>query len=336
MLLPSLSELLAQMHVVTLDLQKEFRGVTSRELVLFEGPSGWGEFAPFLNHDDQHSARWLQGAIEAAFGQWPVARRESFEVNAIVPLIPADQIDLYVEELFLKSGFRTYKIKCGSEKFADDLDRVSQLRTTLDRLVGTDAKIRIDINGLWSVTDAVERINQLDTAARGLEYVEQPVASLEDCSAIRKAVDVPIAIDEGIRLLADTDANLKNIQLAGDIAILKAIPLGGVKRCLELADDLKMPVVVSGSMDSSIGLASGAALAAALPELTFASGLGTGLLLKNDVVREVQIPLEGRMSAFRCEPDFAELESATRRTDVERVTYWEQRLTRCYKVLEKW
>ena len=331
--LPSLSDLHANMHVVTLDLVQEFRGVTSRELVVFEGPSGWGEFAPFLNHSDHHAARWLQAAIESAFGNWPTPLRKDFEVNAIIPMLPASEIDHYVRQVHAASGCTTFKVKCGSDNFSDDIDRVSQLRSTLDQDVSTSAKIRIDINGVWTVEDAIERISKLDDAARGLEYVEQPVASLEECAEIRRGIEVPIAIDEGVRLLDDARNHVTKIRAAGDIAVLKSIPLGGVERSLEIADQLAMPVVVSGSLDSSIGLASGAALAASLPHLDFAAGLATGLLFKQDLTQTV-IPHNSLLSAFRTTPDAELLDAAVARTTSERVSFWEQRLTRCYEILE--
>ncbi|MEY2635049.1 MAG: o-succinylbenzoate synthase [Actinomycetota bacterium] len=334
MLLPSLSELRAHMHVVTLDLNQEFRGVTARELVVFEGPSGWGEFAPFHNHSDRHSANWLMAAIESAFGKWPTPIRESFEVNAIIPMLPAREIENFVRASHAACGFKSFKMKCGSENLSEDVDRVSQLRATLNQYVSTDAKIRIDINGAWTVADAIERIRKLDEAAAGLEYVEQPSQSLEECALIRREIDVPIAIDEGIRLLDDARTQRTQIKEAGDIAVLKAIPLGGVERAKRIAEELAMPVVVSGSLDSSIGLASGAALAASLAHLDYASGLGTGLLLKNDLSITV-VPHDSVMSAFRSEPDEEMLAAAVARTPHERVSFWEQRLTRCYEILEQ-
>ena len=334
MLLPSLSELHAQMHVVTLDLNQEFRGVTARELVVFEGPSGWGEFAPFINHTDRHSAYWLQAAIEQAFGNWPAPIRESFEVNAIIPMLPASEIENFVRSAYEACGFNSFKIKCGSVNLSEDIDRVSQLRATLNQYVSSASKIRIDINGAWSIKDAIERIRKLDEAASGLEYVEQPSQSLDECAEIRSKVDVPIAIDEGIRLHDDARTQVSHIQAAGDIAVLKAIPLGGVHRALKIADELGMPVVVSGSLDSSIGLAAAAALAASLPQLNFASGLGTGLLLKTDLAKTV-VPHESVMSAFRSSPDYEMLAAAVARTPQVRVSFWEQRLTRCYEILEQ-
>src|SRR5699024_11574006 len=65
---------------------------------------------------------------------------------------------------------------------------------------------------------------------------------------------------------------------------MKVQPLGGVQRCLELAEQAGLPVVVSSALESSVGLGAGLALAAALPELRHACGLGTATLLTGDLV----------------------------------------------------
>ena len=64
-----------------------------------------------------------------------------------------------------------------------------------------------------------------------------------------------------------------------------------------------MPVVVSSAVESSVGLAAGVALAAALPELPFACGLGTGLLLEEDVTHQPLLPVAGMLPVRAVTPD---------------------------------
>src|SRR5690606_5390098 len=104
-----------------------------------------------------------------------------------------------------------------------------------------------------------------------------PAMSVADLAAVRRRTHVPVAADESIRRAADP-YEVKR-QGAADIVVLKVQPLGGVQACLELAADIGLPVVVSSALESSVGLAQGVALAAALPELPYACGLATAHLL---------------------------------------------------------
>ena len=287
------------------------------------------------DHTLEHSSQWLAAAIEAAYEEFPSAVRASVPVNAIVPMLPSAQVDEWVRAVAADSGVSTFKIKCGAADFAEDVDRVSRVLATLRELSITNAQIRIDINGAWSVDDAIERINHIHARADGaLQYVEQPVASLADCAVIRSHVDVPIAIDEGVRLLADARLHVDAVRAAGDIAILKAIPLGGVRRALAVASELQMPCVVSGSLDSSVGLVQGIALAAALPQLDYACGFHTGSLLADDLVRATLLPREGSLTVGRVAPDVDKLAIAQARVDSATQTYWRERLSACYEILE--
>ena len=124
----------------------------------------------------------------------------------------------------------------------------------------------------------------LASAAGGLEYVEQPCATVEELALVRRRVDVPIAADESIRR-ADDPYRVRDLE-AADVAVLKVQPLGGVRACLRIAEDIGLPVVVSSALETSVGIAAGVALAAALPELPYACGLATVQLLADDVAAE--------------------------------------------------
>jgi O-succinylbenzoate synthase len=188
------------------------------------------------------------------------------------------------------SGCRTAKVKVGEpgQTLVDDLARVEAVRDAL----GPDGRVRVDVNGLWDVDTAVASIGTLDRAV-GLEYVEQPVATVEDLALVRRRVDVPIAADESIRRAADP-YRVRDLA-AADIAVLKVQPLGGVRACLRIAEEIGLPVVVSSALETSVGIAAGVALAAALPELPFACGLATVQLLTDDVVTEPLLPVDGEL-----------------------------------------
>ncbi|GAA4795158.1 o-succinylbenzoate synthase [Actinomycetospora chlora] len=271
--------------VVALPLRTRFRGITVRETLLVEGPAGWGEFCPFPEYDDAEARAWWRCAREAAEDGWPAPVRDRVEVNVTVPAVDAD----HAHRIVTDSGARTAKVKV-AEKGQDpgqDLARVEAVRDAL----GPGGRVRVDANGGWDVDAAVAAITALARAAGGLEYVEQPCATVEELAALRRRVDVPVAADESIRR-AEDPLRVARAE-AADVAVLKVAPLGGVRASLRVAEQIGLPCVVSSAVESSVGLAAGLALAGALPELPFACGLGTADLLAADVVAAPLHPERG-------------------------------------------
>ncbi|HWM74846.1 MAG TPA: o-succinylbenzoate synthase [Nocardioides sp.] len=308
-------------HVFSIPMRTRFRGITVREGVLLRGEGGWGEWSPFLEYDAAVAAPWLRCAEEAAAGDWPAPVRDAVPVNVTVPAVAAERAHAIVTA----GGCRTAKVKVAEpgQTLADDEARLEAVREA----IGPSGRVRIDANGAWDVADAVAAITALDRAAGGLEYVEQPCAAVEDLAAVRRRVDVPIAADESIRQAADP-YRVRDLE-AADVAVLKVQPLGGVRACLRIAEDIGLPVVVSSALETSVGIAAGVALAAALPELPYACGLATVQLLTDDVVVEPLLPVDGFLPVGRPTID----ESALARTaaDPDRVAHWEARLAEVRK-----
>jgi O-succinylbenzoate synthase len=304
------------MRVFSIPMTTRFRGITVREGVLIEGAAGWGEWSPFVEYPPEEAEAWLRCAEEAAAGDWPAPVRDAIPVNVTVPVVsPAD-----AHALVLRSGCATAKVKVADpgSSSADDLARVEAVRDAL----GSSGRIRVDANGAWTVDEAVAAIGELDRAAGGLEYVEQPCASVEDLAVVRRRVAVPIAADESIRRAADP-YRVRDLA-AADVAVLKVQPLGGVRACLRIAADIGMPVVVSSALETSVGLAAGVALAAALPSLDHACGLATRALLTADVAVPEVVPVDGFLNVARpvVVPDLVDAVSAA----PDRVAWWEDRL----------
>ena len=269
-------------------LRVPFRGVTERSGLLVRGPRGWGEFSPFPEYRPSVTRPWRAAAVEAATRAWPPPVRDSIPVNAIVPAVDAER----AHEMTLASGCTTVKVKVAE---GDDEARVEAVRDAL----GPQGRIRVDVNGAWDVDTAAARIAAL--SRYDLEYVEQPVATLEEMAELRRRVDVPLAADESVRT-ADDPLRVKGLE-AADVVVLKVQPLGGVWRCLEVAEAAGLPAVVSSAVETSVGLAAGVALAAARPELPYACGLGTMSLLEGDVVRDPLTPVGGELAVRRPEVD---------------------------------
>ncbi len=286
-------------------LVTRFRGLTERDGVLLRGEAGWAEFSPFWDYDDAASAPWWRAAREAADLGWPAPVRASVPVNVTVPAVDAER----ARAIVVGSGCTTAKVKVaepGQEPAADEA-RVAAVRDAL----GPAGRIRVDANAAWDADTAVARIRALERASGGLEYVEQPCRTVTELVAVRRRVDVPVAADEAVRLAADPMAVVR--AGACDVVVLKVAPLGGVRACLELAERVGLPVVVSSALETSVGLAAGLALAAALPELPYACGLATARLLATDVVAEPLLPVGGEIRVRRPEPDPGLLAAAAER-----------------------
>ena len=323
--LPRLDEILDTARVVALPLATRFRGIEVREALLFEGPEGWAEFSPFPEYGDPEAATWLAAAIEDARMPRPAAHREHVAVNATVPAVAAASVPSVLARF---DGCRTAKVKVAEtgQVLADDVARVRAVR----RVMGPEGRIRIDANGAWNVDEAEHAVNTL--AEFDLEYAEQPCATVAELAELRRRVThlgIPIAADESVRRAADPLAVAR--AGAADVLVVKAQPLGGVRRALELVAEAGLPAVVSSALDTSVGLSLGVALAAALPELDYDCGLGTASLFAADVVDPPLVPHEGVLPVGRATPEPALL--AAHAASVDRRRWWFERLARCHAVL---
>jgi O-succinylbenzoate synthase len=303
--------------VWSIPLTTRFRGLTVRDGVLVRGDAGWGEFSPFWDYDAAESAPWWRAACEAADEGWPEPVRDRVPVNVTVPAVDPETAHRIV---LGSAGCRTAKVKVAErgQSAADEMARLEAVRDAL----GRDGRIRVDANGGWDVDTAVLRLTLLDRAAGGLEYAEQPVPTVEGLAAVRRRIAVPVAADESIRRAEDPYAVAR--AEAADVVVLKVQPLGGVRACLELAERIGLPVVVSSALESSVGLAAGIALAAALPELPFACGLATAQLFTADVVADPLRPVDGAIPVRRPEPDPALLAASA--ADDELAARWRHRV----------
>jgi len=321
---PALAEVLATVSVVQIPMRVRFRGVTVREAVLLRGPKGWGEFSPFPEYDDPESSRWLAAAIEAGWVGWPDPVRGSVPVNATVPAVAADEV---AGILARYDGCSTAKVKVAEvgQRVQDDVDRVAAVRDVM----GPGARIRVDANGGWTVAEATDALRRL--SAYGLEYAEQPCASVDELAALRvslasQGIDVLVAADESIRRASDPMRVVR--QEAADVIVVKVAPLGGVRSALELALECGLPTVVSSALDTSVGIRAGLALAAALPELPFACGLSTVELLAGDVTDDSLVPLAGSIALRDLHVDEDLL--GRWQAPPHREQWWRERVARCH------
>ena len=310
--------ILDSLRVISLPMKTNFRGINHREVAFFEGPQGWAEFSPFLEYSDEESSRWLACAIEAATQPRPKLFRTSVTVNGTIPATNDKKV---VDDLVASyPGVKTYKVKVG-DNLSEDIVRLARIRS-----LGRKVNIRIDVNGLWSVEQALTNLYAFYENVGPFEYVEQPCATLDELRELKSKIRIPlkIAVDEVIRKSADPFS--LELQGAADIVMLKVQPLGGIRNAHALAAHHKLPVVVSSALESAVGINYGLTLAASFEEMSYDCGLGTGSLLAKNVA---EIPIvDGKMQIQRFEPNFDGLEVSADRFD-----WWKNRIMRTAALL---
>ena len=306
-------QLLNTLRVIALPMETNFRGISVREVALIKGEHGWGEFSPFLEYGDAESAPWLASAIEAATTPQPKLYRTSVAVNGTIPALNDPKDLARIVDSF--PGVNTFKVKVGNN-LAEDLARVNVIRQ-----LQPQAKIRIDVNGLWSVDQAEEFL----TLVGQIEYVEQPCATIEELRELKSRTSVKIVGDEILRKAL----NPFEIDLTGaiDYLMLKVQPLGGIQRAHALAEHHNLPVIISSALESAVGINYGLMLAASFKEMNFDCGLGTGSLLAADVAH---LPIvDGKIEISEFEPQLDGLDVAPDRFD-----WWKNRIMRTAELLK--
>ena len=324
---PELADLLGGIRVVALPMRTRFRGLAVREVALVEGPSGWAEFGPFPEYADAEAATWLAAALDFGWGEELPPRRSRIPVNATVPAVPAEAVPAILARF---GGCRTAKVKVAEQgqRLADDVARVRAVREAL----GPEGRIRVDANGAWNVDEAEHALRALSPF--DLEYAEQPCAQTAELAEVRERtrdLAIPIAADESVRKAADPVAVARDG--AADLIVVKAAPLGGVRRAAAVVAESGLPAVVSSAIDSSVGLGMGAQLAAVLPDLPYDCGLGTAALLAADVTEEPLLPVDGWLEVRRAVPSPRLLEEFA--ADADRADWWRGRLRRCFALLSE-
>ena len=235
--------------------------------------------------------------------------------------IPAINDKKKIEEIVTSyPGVTTFKIKVG-ENLAEDLARVAWVKS-----LNSKAKIRIDVNGSWSVDDALRNLYAMFEEVGTFEYVEQPCATVEELRDLKNKIRIPLLIAGDEVLRKAKDPFTVDLQGAVDFLMLKVQPLGGIVRALKMAEHHELPVIVSSALESAVGISYGLKLAAALPRLDFACGLGTASLLSSNVG---ELPIvDGNIQIAEIEPVFEGLD-----VSAERFEWWKNRIMRTSKLL---
>ncbi len=330
---PSLRDLQAIAHAVSIPMTTPFRGIATREALIFDAPDGPAEWSPFLEYDDAEASTWLSSTLEQGFHQdrVPATSPGTIAVNGTVPAIDATEVPAFLAGL----GSPTcVKVKVGGpgSTRATDVARVRAVRNTL----GPTGRIRIDANGSWTLDEAEHAIREMEPL--DLDYVEQPVESVSDMAVLRgrmSELGIGIAADESIRRSSDITAVLE--AKACDVVVLKVQPLGGIVKALAIAAKAReagCDVVVSSALETSVGLHYGAKLHQILSTTyphSLDAGLGTASFLAGDVVTTPLLAHAGQLPVTPAVLD-AELLRRYAMTE-DRRDWWLGRLERCLAVV---
>jgi O-succinylbenzoate synthase len=305
-----------ELQVVSIPVKSSFRGIKFREIALFEGPAGWSEFSPFIEYDNKQSVTWLKASLEAATKPAPNPLRNEVMVNATLPNIKPSEVEKFLLNF---DGCTTIKIKINdfiidSELLIESLKYVP------------NAKFRLDINGGWTLDEAVVNLKNYGEEFAGLiDYVEQPCLDIADLKALKNETGIKIAVDESIRKFLGSD--LTKLKDVADVAVIKWAPSGGISAALELIEQISLPVVISSALDSSVGISHGLALACAIPNLYGACGLATVALLEGDVTSDSLIASNGVINNRRVTPD----RISEFKVDIQRHKWWQDRADEIYE-----
>jgi len=309
----SITRVLQDIHVVSIPTKTDFRGISHREALLFRGSAGWSEFSPFLEYDAAESSRWLKAAIEGAYLSWPEMKRQTVSINATLPRIDSNQVSDFLRNF---PGCTTVKMKVND--FESDADR---LEAVLDAI--PDAKIRLDVNGGWTLSQARTHLfNYHHRFGNVFDYIEQPCISVEDLRVIKSEIPFRVAADESIR--KELDKDFSDFNEVADVAIIKWAPIGGITTAHRLIEKIGLPVVVSSALDTGIGISHGVALAASITNLDGACGLGTVALLESDITEPAVLPMSTGINVGRITPDESLL--ARYAASPDRLAWWENRV----------
>lgn len=316
----------ATARVVALPMRVGFRGVSVRETLLFEGPEGWAEWAPFVEYPDAEAAVWLAAALDYAGSPTPPLIRDRIGINATLPAVAPEAV---ADALAPFGAFRTVKIKVAEagQKMADDLARIRKVRELFPH-----ARIRLDANGGFTEAAAMQLGYRLAHAGIHLDYFEQPVRELGDLAILKASLNpkgILVAADESVRRAEDPLAVAR--AGAADLLVIKAAPLGGVNRALEVIGEAGLPAVVSSALETSVGIGMGLHLAGSIPNLEYDCGLGTVALFTEDVCDEPLMPVDGYLPVRRAVPSSERM--ARLAASPERTMWWLERLDRCLALL---
>ncbi len=198
--------------------------------------------------------------------------------------ISVDYIDKMVDDALkaIDLGFETLKVKVGKDP-ALDIERIKSIYAA----VNDRALIRLDANQGWTPKQTVFVLRALEDAGVRLELVEQPVKGedIEGMKYVTERVSTPIMADESS--FGPREANELIRTRAADIINIKLMKTGGISNAIKVADiagTYGVECMIGCMLESSIGVAAAAHIAAAKSSVITKVDLDTPSLGEYDPV----------------------------------------------------
>ena len=263
-----------------------------------------------LLDNEQHLPENARNRLQSnAFALWdsPFSRSEQgIPINGLIWMGPYRDMEAQIREK-LSTGFRCIKLKIGALNFEEELALLHQIRREYSPETVT---LRVDANGAFSPTDALEKLKRLSEL--NLHSIEQPIRAgqAEVLKGLIQTSPLPIALDEeliGVFSLEQKVGLLdslmpKNLLTNSPLPlflVLKPTLHGGISGCTEwisLAEERGIGWWMTSALESNIGLNAVAQWCATLNN-PLHQGLGTGLLYVDNV--EMPLHIEGEKLWFR-------------------------------------
>ncbi|CAN5730774.1 dipeptide epimerase [soil metagenome] len=250
--------------------------------------------------------RWLMtadGAMESAIGRnWAakaaldialhdlLARRASipvFELLGTSAVAPPTDFSIGIDDpadvaqrAARAASFPALKIKVGGPADMETLRRVRE---------AYDGPIRVDANTGWQPEGAAAMLPEL--VALGVELIEQPFPAhrLDQLAWLQERTNLPIMADESVETTDDLDA-LVGVVAAVNVKLMKCGGVGPALRMLERARELGFRSMIGCMVETSVGMAASASVAA-LAEWVDLDG---NLLLARDPFRGLELGSDKR------------------------------------------
>ena len=188
----------------------------------------------------------------------------------------------------IAAGYRCIKLKVGAIDFETELEIISGIR---DKFSPDDIEIRLDANGGFTPTDALEKLNKLSTFQ--IHSIEQPIKprQFETMAELCRQSPIPIVLDEELIGVNPLEKGTILEQIKPAYIILKPSLIGGFRASeewIKLAEKMNVGWWITSALEANIGLN-------AIAQWTFTlnsqlpQGLGTGQLYHNNILSPLAI-----------------------------------------------
>lgn len=167
----------------------------------------------------------------------------------------------------IKRGYKTLKIKVGSDEASKDIERMKAIRDA----IGYDVGLRIDANQGWNHKEAIYTLRKMEDAGLDIELVEQPVPGydLEGLKLVTDNVNIPVMADESV--FSPRDAMKIMEMRAADYINIKLMKTGGIHNALKIcniAEVYGMECMIGCMLEAKISVNAAVHLAAAKKIIT--------------------------------------------------------------------